>query len=129
MVGSFFGNGGRAITTPKLMVSNVSGVEYHAVFEAGGGDDETQVSISPCLGGGLMICQPKEEATRETPPGKMNGCGIYDPNCDNEVLISLTWTQVGVGLGVAEAPDGTSCILIGPFASGPISFHLGNMSE
>lgn len=100
------------------------------------GDSEAQASISPTLGGGLMLCSPKPEPEKECenkdPDPPKQDCGIYDPNCDNNAQPSVSVTRGGVGLGLARNADGSYCVLVGPFASYPLispSINLGGMSE
>jgi len=100
------------------------------------GDRDTQASLSPMIGSALMFCSEKP-ATEEsceiesdpTPPG---GCGIYDPNCDNSVEPGASISRGGFGIGYSKNPDGSSCMMIGPFVGWPVvapTIHLGDMSE
>jgi len=78
-------------------------------------------------------CESKEEAKKRP----KQGCGIYDPNCDNSWNISPSYSQGsrlaprgGVGIGFSKNPDGSSCILVGPFFSPtPFSYSLGDLFE
>ena len=102
------------------------------------GDVEAQASMSTTFGGGIMLCQPKreEQSCKTEEPAQEKDCGIYDPNCDNKLLFSPSVAElakngrIGVGLGFLRNPDGSSCVLVGPFISpAPITYHLGNISE
>jgi RHS repeat-associated protein len=100
------------------------------------GDSEAQASMSPTLGGGVMFCSPKpekesicENEDNDAPP---KDCGMYDPNCDNNIQPSVSVTRLGLGFGAVVNDDGSACILLGPFASYPIispSYNLGGIYE
>jgi RHS repeat-associated protein len=99
------------------------------------GDPDAQASISPSIGGAFMYCEkPKPKnicETEEVKPAE-EGCGMYDPNCDNNTQPSVSITRFGFGIGGSRNPDGTFCVIIGPFVSYPIispSFNLGGISE
>jgi hypothetical protein len=97
------------------------------------GDSQTQASVSPTIGGGIMICEktPKqpESCPAETPP---QNCGMYDPNCDNSVTWGMSTSPKGAGIGVSTNSDGTFCIVLGPFMAWPLAgpnWNLGGLSE
>lgn len=99
------------------------------------GDAETQASLSPTIGGGLMICSPKPEpdtsCSDDSPPKPEEGCGIYDPNCDNTTNWGMSPPgRMGAIISVNRNQDGTVCINIGPHVGlpGP-SVGLGGLSE
>ena len=103
------------------------------------GDPEAQLSISPSLGGGFMLCskpripdpQPPSCPADEEPQPPKN-CGMYDPNCDNSIDPAASFTRGGAGLGLSRNPDGSFCVLIGPFVSAPLispTINLGGTSE
>ena len=94
------------------------------------GDANAKASLSPTIGGGLMICSsPKnDEASCEN---KESG-GMYDPNNDNSANFSPSFTPKGAGIGVSMNKDGSVCVLIGPFISPalvPVSIDLGDINE
>ena len=94
-----------------------------------------QVGLSPTVGGGLMICSPKPEpkATCDDKEAEKpkNNCGIYDPNCDDELSFGASPPgRAGAFLSLLFNEDGSFCVNIGPHAGlpGP-SIGLGDMSE
>lgn len=103
------------------------------------GDAEAQASIQAMVGMALMICTPKNEDTSKTcGEEEKQDCGMYDPNCDNDVTPSVSGApgvkgRGGAGLGVSVNGDGSVCVLIGPFAGPPIpvtpTIELGGISE
>ena len=83
-----------------------------------------------------MLCSnkpsPEDSCDIEEKPTPPEGCGIYDPNCDNQAEPSASITRAGFGVGFVTNPDGSFCLLIGPFAGFPVvapTIHLGGMSE
>ena len=71
------------------------------------------------------FCEPED-----VPP--VGGCGIYDPNCDNNTQFSASITRFGLGVGGSRNPDGTYCVMVGPFVSFPLispSANLGGFNE
>jgi len=101
------------------------------------GDNDAQGSISPTIGGGLMACGPSPKPANSDNENicknenVSDDCGIYDPNCDNNMQPSISH-RVGLGIGYARNNDGSHCMLIGPFTSFPMispSLNLGSMSE
>jgi hypothetical protein len=100
------------------------------------GDRDTQASISPMIGSALMFCSEKpvtgESCEIDSDPIPPGGCGLYDPNCDNSVEAGASISRGGLGIGYSKNPDGSSCVLLGPFVAWPVlapTIHLGDMSE
>ena len=99
------------------------------------GDPEAQASLSPTLGGGFMVCSSPPEPNNENscPVDKPeDGCGMYDPNCDNNFQPSGSVGRGGAGIGVQRNADGSVCVLIGLFVSGGFvspTYNLGGLSE
>tara|TARA_R110002072_G_scaffold297959_1_gene471313 strand:+ start:25007 stop:25612 length:606 start_codon:yes stop_codon:yes gene_type:complete len=98
------------------------------------GDADAQVSVSASLGGGFMLCSSPEETNscEVEPVDEERDCGLFDPNCDNNVQPSASITRGGIGAGLIRNDDGSFCILIGPFVSFPIispSIDVGDYSE
>jgi len=83
-----------------------------------------------------MLCSTRpakeDSCALEEKPKPPEGCGIYDPNCDDQAELSGSITRAGLGIGFVMNPDGSFCLLIGPFAGWPViapTIHLGGMSE
>jgi len=101
------------------------------------GDSEAQASLSPTLGGGFMVCSKPRPSQSESCPineeqTSPQDCGMYDPNCDNSINPSASFTRAGAGLGFAKNPDGSFCVLVGSFVSVPFigsTVNLGGISE
>jgi hypothetical protein len=107
------------------------------------GDADAQVTAGPCFGGWLMVCSPADPATKNENQKKAEerckneeshghtGCGIYDPNCDDQTIYGYSKFSpaLGLGLGVTQSGDGGFCVQVGPFASLPISEKLGILGE
>lgn len=104
------------------------------------GDDEAQGSISPTVGGGLMICSTPSNDTPDNNDTQCSGNdspNMYDPANDDELVISPSVTRGpsfggrgGAGLGITINPDGSVCVNIGLFFSPtPFSISLGGLSE
>ena len=107
------------------------------------GDKDAQITAGGCFGGGLMICSPAdsdtvcenekkaEERRKHEYSHGHNGCGIYDPNCDNQASYGYsTFSRgLGLGIGVSQSGDGGFCVQVGPFVSLPISENLGTLDE
>ena len=96
------------------------------------GDSNAKASLSPTIGGGLMICSsPKTSDSDSDCKDKGNG-GLYDPNNDNSTNFSPSYTPKGAGLGIAKNSDGSVCVVLGPFVSPavvPVSLDLGDINE
>jgi len=86
------------------------------------GNSAPQVSLEPTLGGGIEICEPKPEPKSCPAPKPKKNCGIYDPNCDNQLQppsVPLP-KRVGYIMGVSIQNDGRFCIQAGLFGSAPL---------
>lgn len=105
------------------------------------GDSEPQASLQPTIGGGIEICEkpkpkstPKPEENCDMP--KPKDCGIYDPNCNDQVqppgLPIPTRFKAGLFIGMSMKSDGRICMQFGLFGAPPIplpSLELGGISE
>jgi len=105
------------------------------------GDRTTQASLEPTIGGGIMICTAKpakEEEVQGCGSEPKKDCGMYDPNCDNDISggIAMPGTgalgRSGAVLGMSVNPDGSMCVNVGLFGGFSIfsgSLHLGDIDE
>jgi RHS repeat-associated protein len=94
-------------------------------------DSEAQASMQPTIGGGLSLCSSPREPQLSCEDGKEEDCGIYDPNCDDELNVGVSPPgRAGFGLSVSFNEDGPLCVNLGPHAGlpGP-SIGLGGLSE
>lgn len=71
--------------------------------------------------------EPKNQCEDDESKLPEGSCGIYDPNCDNNMQPGISFTRGGAGIGFQRNPDGTYCILIGPFMSVPLVSPTVNM--
>jgi RHS repeat-associated protein len=102
------------------------------------GDRTTQVSLSPTLGGGLMLCGPPVPVEDDNRSCPIPPNDFSDPRGDNAFghgfgLSGPTTsrTPARLGLGIAENPDGSWCVLIGPFVGSGYSrsANMGDIDE
>jgi len=98
------------------------------------GDSEAQASMQPTIGGGLSLCSaPKEpEPSCEDEKEEEKDCGIYDPNCDDELNFGVSPPgRAGFLLSLSFNEDGSVCVNVGPHAGLPVapSVGLGGLSE
>jgi RHS repeat-associated protein len=93
---------------------------------------EPQVSLEPTIGGGIEICDAKPPENSCEVPKKRN-CGMYDPNCDNQIqppAIPVKPDKVGLVVGFSIKRDGRFCMQFGLFGSAPLpSYELGGAYE
>lgn len=95
-------------------------------------DGSSQVSMQAVVGGGISLCSPSTNDSKDicnAEPDK--DCGIYDPNCDNELTPpSVSPPKPGYMISISMNTDGSYCINIGPHMGLPLpSFNLGNAGE
>jgi RHS repeat-associated protein len=104
------------------------------------GGNGPQASLEPTLGGGFEICEDQPSVPCETKPKKPKkkkySCGMYDPNCDDEIQppdVPIPTRRVGLGyiIGLTIKKDGRVCIRFGLFGSIPFipSIELGDLEE
>jgi len=99
------------------------------------GDSEAQASLQPTIGGGITICGPPKQSGEscqdEKNDGKEKDCGIYDPNCNNEMNFGVSPpSRAGFFISLSFNQDGSVCVNVGPHTGipGP-SIGLGGLSE
>ena len=99
------------------------------------GSTGSQASMEPTLGGGIEICekpkpQPKPDKCNKPKP---KNCGIYDPNCDNQVQPPGLPVPTGLGfiVGASVKKDGRICLRFGLFGEASLvpSVELGGFDE
>jgi RHS repeat-associated protein len=95
------------------------------------GNTGAQASLQPTIGGGLSICSAPKEPKPSCEDEEEKNCGIYDPNCDNDLNFGISPPgRAGVFLSLSFNEDGSICVNIGPHAGlpGP-SVGLGGLPE
>jgi RHS repeat-associated protein len=99
------------------------------------GSTGPQASMEPSLGGGFEICEkpkPRPNPNQCDKP-KPKNCGIYDPNCDNQIQPPGIPVPTGIGfiVGASIKKDGRLCLRFGLFGEAPLvpSVELGDLDE
>ena len=95
-----------------------------------------QFSLDPTLGGGIEICEapkPKPKPTTCPAPKQKKNCGMYDPNCDNQVQPPGLPMPAALGflVGASVKSDGRICLRFGLFYDVPLipSEDFGSLYE
>ena len=132
---------------PEMMSGEIPSGGYRmtmGVFGCGIGcasfmntDTETQLSMEATLGGGVTVCfSPKDSLrTDDSQPScddEPKDCGMYDPNCDNELLSpSLSPPgKLGVLVSASLGKNGGYCMNFGPHTGLPLpGVSLGGTRE
>jgi RHS repeat-associated protein len=129
-----YGRHGSSAGAGRPPQTNVFGCIVGCLRSPTDGSSETQASLEPTVGGGFEVCERPEEPKSCPVPKPVEGCGIYDPNCDN------TWQYPGLPMprryggfiiGASIKRDGRLCFQFGLFGSLPLipSLDLGDVYE
>ena len=126
------GSGGvNSSTTPQVV--NVFGCVGVCASSQIDGSQPPQGSIEPTLGGGIEICDAPNPSKAPCDKSKPKNCGMYDPNCDNQMQPPGVPLPTGLGfiVGGSIKSDGRICIRIGLFGEIPLipSIDLGSIYE
>lgn len=130
--------GGGAGNSRIPQQTNVFGCLVGCVSSPVDGSSGPQASFEPTIGGGIEICdknppKPKDSCDQKKPKKKPGQCGIYDPNCDNQIQPPGVPVPTGLGFifGASVKSDGRICVRIGLFAELPLfpSLDLGALDE